>query len=215
MERLPLFPLGVVLFPGMPLRLRVFEPRYHELLRDCEAAGQGFGVVLIKEGPEVGGPAVPHGVGTLARIEQRVDEGGVAHLLVRGTRRFRVLRAHGDKPYLSAEVAWLEEPVPDPAGQDDASAVAGLFEEYLQLLARLTRTPLEREIADLMQGQRTASAWARACAIGGTLLVAAAEKQPILEARTVREALRAEQALLARETARLRVLARSVDARLN
>lgn len=215
MDRIPLFPLQAVLFPGMPLPLRIFEPRYHQMLRDCDASGDGFGVVLIQHGFEVGGYAAPHPIGTLARIEQRSEQGSSTLVLARGTKRFRVERLHRDKPYLEGEVRWLE----DPSTQADAATaspeVADLFNEYLGLLAKLARVPLEQDLQDLMRRQEHASAWAMACAIGGTLLVPPQEKQPILEAATVYDALRAERDLLGRENARLRILARSVDAHLN
>jgi Lon protease-like protein len=222
--RIPLFPLDVVLFPGMPLPLRIFEPRYHQMLRDLEGR-EGFGVVLIREGQEVGGRAEPHPVGTLARIEQRLDEGAVTYVVARGSRRFRITRTVRERPYMEGEVAWLADPDPgepahDPRGHGHAHLaveleVAALFEEYLRFLARLTRVPVDDEIRELMEGHRQASPWAMACAIGGTLLVPPSLKQPILEAPSVHDALHLEQELLARENARLRKLARSVDARMN
>lgn len=65
---IPLFPLSAVLFPGGMLKLRIFERRYLDLVRDCARGGSGFGVCLILEGREAGEPAVPAAVGTLARI---------------------------------------------------------------------------------------------------------------------------------------------------
>src|SRR5438132_12446158 len=55
-EDIPLFPLNVVLFPGMPLPLHIFEPRYREMMALCEQEERPFGVVLIQEGREVGAP---------------------------------------------------------------------------------------------------------------------------------------------------------------
>ena len=63
---MPLFPLNVVLFPGMVLPLHVFEPRYREMINHCIEEEKPFGVVLIDEGQEVGGPAAPRLVGTAA-----------------------------------------------------------------------------------------------------------------------------------------------------
>ena len=65
---LPLFPLNTVLFPRMTLPLRIFEPRYRQMLADCLDGDPIFGVVLIREGKEVGETAMPHDVGTTARI---------------------------------------------------------------------------------------------------------------------------------------------------
>ena len=89
---LPLFPLRTVLFPGGFLPLRIFEPRYVGLVRDCMRDGHGFGVTPIRHGGEAGAPAEPHPLGTLAEIvdfEQGQD--GLLHIACRGTQRFRLL----------------------------------------------------------------------------------------------------------------------------
>ena len=65
---IPLFPLASALFPGGRLRLRIFERRYLDMVRDCARSGSGFGVCLILLGREAGEPAVPAAIGTLARI---------------------------------------------------------------------------------------------------------------------------------------------------
>src|SRR5579884_1300126 len=107
---IPLFELGVVLFPHMPLPLHVFEERYRAMLRHCEEEGVGFGVVAIREGVEVGGGAVAHDVGTLAQI-RRVEklEDGRANLLVTGATRFRLVRRVTTHPFPAGEVEYLEE----------------------------------------------------------------------------------------------------------
>src|SRR5438445_505939 len=83
-----LFPLQVVLFPGMVLPLRVFEERYKQMIGRCLETNEGFGVVLIREGQEVGEPATPFDVGTLAEIAsvERLP-GGMMNLVTVGTRR--------------------------------------------------------------------------------------------------------------------------------
>lgn len=92
---LPLFPLNTVLFPGGPLSLRIFEPRYLEMVSDCMKRGIGFGVVLIKDGAEVGTAAHFHDIGTLAEI---IDfdrlEGDLLGITCRGGQCFRVA-SHG------------------------------------------------------------------------------------------------------------------------
>jgi len=111
---LPLFPLNTVLVPGATLSLHVFEPRYRELLGRCRGNHETFGVVLIREGSEVGGEALPFEVGTEAEIAV-VEElrGGRAHVLVEGRRRFAIRRLVRGKPYLEGEVEWLPEPLGD------------------------------------------------------------------------------------------------------
>lgn len=88
---LPIFPLGTVLFPGGTLPLKVFEARYMDMARACLKSSSPFGVCLIKEGAEVGAPAVPHALGCLARItECDMKQLGVLSLMTRGGERFRV-----------------------------------------------------------------------------------------------------------------------------
>lgn len=115
---LPLFPLSTVLYPGGRLELRIFEPRYLDLVRECTRDDRGFGVCLILAGRETGEPALPAAVGTLARIvDFHHGAGGLLGIVAEGGRRFRVrrtrVRADGQ---LRGEVEWWpEEPhVPVP-----------------------------------------------------------------------------------------------------
>jgi Lon protease-like protein len=109
---LRLFPLRTVLFPGMPLPLQVFEERYRQLVSECVDASEPFGVALIREGEEVGAPAVPHSLGTTARIES-VDTDAAGRLALRtvGERRFRIVQLHHDRPYLWADVEFPTDEV--------------------------------------------------------------------------------------------------------
>lgn len=89
---IPLFPLHSVLFPGGPLVLRVFESRYLDMVSHCLREGSGFGVVLIREGQEVGEAPQIYDIGTVGRItdwEQRKD--GLLGITVTGGARFRIL----------------------------------------------------------------------------------------------------------------------------
>ena len=89
----PLFPLGTVLYPGGQLQLRIFEPRYLDLVRECTRNGKAFGVCLILEGAEVGAPASPAAIGTLAHITDFSNrEDGLLGIAAEGGSRFRVLR---------------------------------------------------------------------------------------------------------------------------
>ncbi|MDA0677333.1 MAG: LON peptidase substrate-binding domain-containing protein [Chloroflexi bacterium] len=111
---LPLFPLNTVLFPGAPASLQIFEPRYREMLRDCMAADRRFGVVLIKSGTETGAPAVPHRVGTVARITTiGAPRRGAIPVEAVGEGRFEILSEDRIRPYLSATVRLIED---DPTG---------------------------------------------------------------------------------------------------
>ena len=91
-RRIALFPLHTVLFPGGLLPLRVFEQRYVRMTTACMRNDEPFGVCLIREGTEVGTPALPHSVGCLARIvEWDMPQLGMLNLVVQGERRFRAI----------------------------------------------------------------------------------------------------------------------------
>ncbi|MGH8078549.1 MAG: LON peptidase substrate-binding domain-containing protein [Lysobacter sp.] len=128
---LNIFPLRAVLLPGASLGLRVFEPRYLDLVRECGRSGVGFGVCLILEGEETGAPATSAAFGTEAVIEDfGSDEKGLLTLQVRGVRRFRVQHVRvRDNGRQVADVSWCE---PDPA--QPLSPEHGLLAVLLQSL---------------------------------------------------------------------------------
>ncbi|WP_067644312.1 LON peptidase substrate-binding domain-containing protein [Dokdonella koreensis] len=109
---LPLFPLSNVLFPGGTLRLRIFEPRYLDLVRECSREGRGFGVCLIIEGAEVGEPATPAAIGTIAHITDfyTLDQ-GLLGITAEGRNRFHVERTRvRDNGLVRGDIrAWDEE----------------------------------------------------------------------------------------------------------
>lgn len=111
---LGIFPLHTVLVPGALLGLRVFEPRYLDLVRECGRNGCGFGVCLILAGEEVGAPATAAAFGTEAVIEDfGSDDAGVLTLQVRGARRFHARRARvRDNGLQLAEVRWCDAGAP-------------------------------------------------------------------------------------------------------
>lgn len=100
-EELPLFPLHAVLFPYATIQLHVFEDRYRELINHCLEYEAPFGIVLIREGEEVGGSAEPYMVGTAVRVVSchRFEDGGM-DVQIHGERRFRIRRLDDSKPYL-------------------------------------------------------------------------------------------------------------------
>jgi hypothetical protein len=107
--RVPIFPLNAVLFPGGLLPLRVFEARYMDMTRDCLKREEPFGVCLIHEGAEVGTPAVPEGVGCLAKIlDWDMQQQGILNLRTHGSQRFRILaRETSPQGLISADVELI------------------------------------------------------------------------------------------------------------
>lgn len=136
-ERVPLFPLNTVLFPRMPLPLHIFEDRYKRMVSECVHESRPFGVVLIREGSEVGPGAVPYPVGTLAQLHavNPLSDGRIDILTV-GTDRFRLLDHVVDaEPYL----VGVAEPLRDEPGTLEvldplAADATAYFQTYLETL---------------------------------------------------------------------------------
>ncbi|MCV7077314.1 LON peptidase substrate-binding domain-containing protein [Mycobacterium szulgai] len=127
-----MFPLETALLPNQELPLRIFEPRYSALVHHCIESGEPFGVVLISRGREVGGGDSRCDVGTLARINEYVDEGaGHYQLRCRTGERIRVRQWLSDDPYPRATVqTWPDEPgdpVTDSQLRDIEDQVMALF----------------------------------------------------------------------------------------
>ncbi len=145
--QIPLFPLHTVLCPGIALPLHIFEPRYRLMVERCVEREAPFGIVLIREGREVGGDEVAiAGVGTFAEIRQagRYPDGRY-DLLVVGTGRFAIQDVEAAlEPWLVANVL----PLDDEVGRQEramrlASRTMRRFVGYLQLLQ-----PMDGETAD-------------------------------------------------------------------
>ncbi|MQF69533.1 hypothetical protein FIM12_04275 [SAR202 cluster bacterium AD-804-J14_MRT_500m] len=134
---LRLFPLGLVLFPGASLPLRIFEERYKVMIGECLDADKEFGVLLIKEGVEVGGPAQPYRVGTTARIlsAQRLDQGRY-NLQTQGEKRFKLLEITQEVPFLMGKVEFLPEEAPTDLG-DTLAEAKQILSEYWKTITSL------------------------------------------------------------------------------
>jgi uncharacterized protein len=113
---LPLFPLGTVLFPGGPLSLRIFEPRYLDMVRRCLKEDSAFGVVLILEGAEAGPAPVIAATGTSARlVDFDTLPDGLLGIVCVGERRFRVRSRSRQSDGLNlGEVEYAPEEAPQP-----------------------------------------------------------------------------------------------------
>ena len=200
-RRLPLFPLNTVLFPNGALPLHVFEERYRLMVKVCLEGDSMFGVVLIKSGSEVGEPAEPHRVGTVARIEdvKRMDDGRML-LAVRGVERFAIGRIVRQQPYVEADVRLLGGERDDgPVAPDVLDAVRTAAARYVRLAMGL-RGGWVREV------KTPDDAEALSYFVGGLLQSDPDVKQSLLEEPSTDRRLRRELALLGEEEEKLKAL---------
>ena len=184
--RVPLFPLNTVLFPGGPLPLRIFEPRYLSMVSNCVQNDTPFGVLLIREGGETG-PATTHEVGTLARIADWFQgSDGVLGVTAIGEQRFRVVSSHGQASGLNVgniEILPDEPSIPLP---EEYRAMPEILTGVLDDLGRLYES-LERHMDD--------ASWV-ASRFVEILPLDLEKKQQCLESSDLAERLRIVQDLL-------------------
>jgi uncharacterized protein len=230
-QTLPLFPLGTVLFPGIPLPLRVFEQRYRQMVRDLlEGASGGsgplgsgvspgktvpprtstapgqFGVIAIRKGRETGADGISalYDIGCTAALRQVAEhDDGQFDLVCVGTRRFRLVRVDDSLPYLRAEVEQLAEDVGDEAAaRAVAEAVREGFRRYLDALAGRGVTQARQVSAADLPGEPARLSYL----VAAMMAVDLPHKQALLAEPDALRRLNAERALLSRETAMLHTL---------
>ena len=184
-HELPLFPLGTVLFPGGVLPLRIFEPRYLDMIANCMRESSSFGVVLLKRGGEVMNDSRVselefHDVGTEARVfDFSQTEKGILAVVASGERRFVVERAE------SASDGLMIGHVSLLADECD-SEITQKHEELLKVLVELMKHPLVQELkldVDLTKAQSVSYR------LSDLLPVAPEEKQKLLEIDSAEERL--------------------------
>jgi len=201
---LPLFPLSTVLFPGMVLPLHIFEERYRLMINRCLDQQRAFGVLLIREGREVGENATPYRVGTTAAISgvSRMDDGRL-NLVAIGAERFRLQSVRRDQPYLvgSAE-PWPLAGAEAEQAQELAPPVLALFKRYTALLA-------EAQGEKLQVDEMPDDAHTLALLVAIALQVPLAQKQQLLQQPAIADLLAAQRKILRRENALLAMIART------
>ena len=199
-DELPLFPLHVVLFPGAILPLHIFEQRYRLMIQFCLDNEHPFGVVLIKEGNEVGDPAEPFLVGTSVQIVE-VDrlEDGRMNLITLGQYRFKVVDITQYEPYLVGKVSvpYIEDVEADEKHQSLATKASQLYEDYESLLEKLI--PGWEKPHDIPSSPCPLS-----YQIGARLHIPLEETQQLLETLPIDELLTREIEILERENRRLK-----------
>ncbi len=192
-RNLPLFPLNMVLFPNASLPLQIFEERYKQMLEDCLQADSRFGVILIKAGAEVGEPAIPYSIGTMAHIIQVHEaRGGRRFISAMGERRFRIKEITQYRPYISAQIEVIEDEGDEWLPHSEMDSIRRAVKQYVQLVIGLkggwTNEPV------LSEDPVTLSYY-----IAGLMEIGLPEKQTLLEESSTSRRLEAELDLLRRE----------------
>jgi Lon protease-like protein len=191
---LPLFPLNTVLFPGMVLPLRIFEERYKLMLSHCLEEERPFGVLLIREGEEVGGSAVPYRVGTTTVIAgvNRLEDGEM-NIVTIGNERFRLRSLRRDQAYLVGDAEpWPLLPGSTEQAQGLVGPMRALFRQYLDLLTQAEGHKIT--IEEVPTDPRTL-----ALTLAIALQLPMPEKQRLLMQPTVSRMLLLERAIMKRE----------------
>lgn len=182
-DPLPLFPLNMVLFPGVVIPLHIFEDRYRMLVRDLIAlppdAAREFGIVAIKVGYEVGS----RGVHTIQRTgcaalvtEVTANPDGSFEIIVIGRRRFHVENLDPTQEYLRAEVNWLPDDVCEPRAE-----ATGVCERARALFATYRGIVTELRGDDVLDGQTPHDPIDLSYTLAAALVLTLAERQRMLE----------------------------------
>jgi len=203
--RLPLFPLGSVLYPGLVLPLHIFEDRYRQLVADLLAGPEPrqFGVIAIRQGRETGiaGVSALYETGCTA-VLRRADKhpDGRFDLVTVGTDRFRLVNLADPAPYFSGDVELLAEGVGDAAAAEAAvPSVQRQFHAYLEMLT-------ERGKAQITISELPDEPVLLSYLVAAVVVVDLPVKQQLLEEPDALQRLRAERALLADEMRMMRSL---------
>ncbi len=186
MSDIPLFPLNVVLMPGAPLPLHIFEDRYKQMVNECLEQESEFGMIFADE-------SGTRQVGCTARIVELVEryEDGRMLILVEGSRRFRLNNVLTGKPYYMGEIDFFEE-----EAEEDVNALA---EECITLLERVVEAATEGSVGiEIEPPYRNLS-----FAIAGRVEFEPDTRQQILELTSERERLEKVKELLTAAAERL------------
>lgn len=191
-ELIALFPLGHVLMPGGALPLHIFEPRYRAMLAELTAAPPSFGVLSIRRGTETSDDVAFAPVGTCAEIvNRRPYPDGSCDLLTIGTRRFEVRAAvRTGRPYLRAEVDWLDEPA-GSAPLDLVGAARAQYDRYAAAMGTLAGTTPDVALS--------ADPVRMSYQLAELVRLSLEDRQNLLAAPSAGHRLRAELALMRRE----------------
>ena len=194
LHELALFPLRTVLFPGMILPLHIFESRYRMMIDLCLRENKPFGVLLIREGREVGGPAVTHRIGTSAYITQaEVLTDGRINILSVGYQRFLLQEIQSGRPY---QVGIVEDA---PLGIGDEKEVEDLATKLGKDLQQFLKMLHLLDDNSLRIGTIPEDGHALAYLTAILLKLRPKEKQVLLEASDLQNMLVMQRKIIRRE----------------
>lgn len=199
LERIPVFPLDTVLFPGMPLQLHIFEKRYRVMVEELLKGKPVFGITLIKKGAEAFDvDTEPYTVGTYARIvDVEKHNDGKYDLTVVGENRFVIHELFRDLPYLSAHVS--DHPLEFKRPLDVYRRIRPLRYQvhmYLQTLSQIGEDDFDISLIELPEDPLEMLYLA-----ASLLQIPAHEKIPILTASTALDVCMSVERLYRRENA--------------
>lgn len=188
MERIPLFPLDVVVFPGETFGLHVFEERYVLMTEEVLAEGLPIGIVLAKQDqPEDRLEYEPERIGTAVEVVgvEQVEDRYLLQTV--GRRRFLIHAVHSTKPYQEADVEWLDEEEGDP--EQARLLVESLVRRMAQLGAEVDESAAAEDPVTVSH------------AVAAALPLDLETKQRLLELHDATQRLAIEVALLATASA--------------
>jgi Lon protease-like protein len=176
MTRIPLFPLGVVLLPGLPLPLHIFEKRYRELITECLRKDSEFGIVYYN-GEDI------QRAGCTAKITQvmKSTEEGKLDIMTVGVRRFTIHEIYEEKAYLEADVDFFDD---EETGSEEK--INELAEKGIQRLTRLARFTGSEQNLDFLKNLDVKPL---SFILAGSSGFSMKERQRFLEMRSLRERL--------------------------
>lgn len=182
----PLFPLNMVLFPGVPILLHIFEDRYHKMINRCVDEQQPFGIILVEAAQALGSKKAAHKIGCSAEIVtiQHLENGRM-NVAAIGKERFRIHSTNNEQPYLQGEIELipLADDLIDNRVQQAAEILYPYIDQYIEQL---------REVVDIqvnwdgLPDDPVELAYLAAY----ILQIVPEQKQAILEQKTALELLR-------------------------
>ncbi len=191
---IPLFPLNVVLFPGMQLPLHIFEPRYRLMTRRVLDDDATFGVALLLEGEEGVPGTYPSSIGCTAEIIENTSfPDGRLNLLTVGRRRFRILQLREEDGYLVGTCEWLEDEAGEVAPSQIRRVRASLRSYLMSLARNANLSAHDFDDLDVPQDAYGLSMW-----VASLITLPNPQKQELLELTSTAARLQIERAFLLR-----------------